>query len=378
MTNQLIIIGNGFDLACGLKSSYGDFFREYFKERLENDKKLSQRYFDASTEDEQLKLVLDKYLSPEAKKVSNFWFEWFYKNKKPNRIVGFESIENEYTWSDIETEIKNCVKLISENFNDYLWSSQVESQPIAEVVRKRKYTEESKIKDGRWITKTEFIDLLVKDLKQVELKFVEYLSNAIDKNNNYVIDSSRLLLDLCNVDNDVSHPIIENTQVLSFNYNNLYQTEGKLFEGHVTNIHGSLEKGDIIFGIDSFKDSTNDNYIFTKTYRLLQQENSNIPINTNLNLIKFFGHGLGEADYSYFQSIFDKLNLYKSDVKLIFYYYIYDNNKSYEIRKNNTDKVYKLINEYGQTLDNKEHGKNLLHKLNIEGRISLQELKVFL
>ena len=26
-TTQLLILGNGFDLHCGLKSSYGDFFR---------------------------------------------------------------------------------------------------------------------------------------------------------------------------------------------------------------------------------------------------------------------------------------------------------------------------------------------------------------
>lgn len=26
-TKQLIILGNGFDLACGLKSSYSDFFK---------------------------------------------------------------------------------------------------------------------------------------------------------------------------------------------------------------------------------------------------------------------------------------------------------------------------------------------------------------
>ena len=28
---QLIILGNGFDLACGLKSSYNDFFEQRFE-----------------------------------------------------------------------------------------------------------------------------------------------------------------------------------------------------------------------------------------------------------------------------------------------------------------------------------------------------------
>jgi hypothetical protein len=32
--NRLIIIGNGFDLAHGIKTSYHDFILDYLKERL--------------------------------------------------------------------------------------------------------------------------------------------------------------------------------------------------------------------------------------------------------------------------------------------------------------------------------------------------------
>jgi hypothetical protein len=32
--NRLIIIGNGFDLANGLKTSYPDFIRHYFKNAI--------------------------------------------------------------------------------------------------------------------------------------------------------------------------------------------------------------------------------------------------------------------------------------------------------------------------------------------------------
>jgi len=37
--------------------------------------------------------------------------------------------------------------------------------------------------------------------------------------------------------------------------------------------------------------------------------------------------------------------------------------------------VYKLINEYGETLSNKDQGKNLLHKLILEGRVEVKEYK---
>ena len=35
-------------------------------------------------------------------------------------------------------------------------------------------------------------------------------------------------------------------------------------------------------------------------------------------------------------------------------------------------KVTKLLSTYGSTPDNKDHGKNLMHKLLIEGRLSIK------
>lgn len=37
------------------------------------------------------------------------------------------------------------------------------------------------------------------------------------------------------------------------------------------------------------------------------------------------------------------------------------------------DRVVKLIKTYGNTLDNKDHGKNLLHKLKLENRILIKD-----
>lgn len=34
--NRLVLIGNGFDLAHGLETSYADFFYWYWKDRLSN------------------------------------------------------------------------------------------------------------------------------------------------------------------------------------------------------------------------------------------------------------------------------------------------------------------------------------------------------
>ena len=48
--------------------------------------------------------------------------------------------------------------------------------------------------------------------------------------------------------------------------------------------------------------------------------------------------------------------------------------KNHELIKT-IKRVYELINTYGNTFDNKDHGKNLLHKMLLEGRISFREIK---
>ena len=39
------------------------------------------------------------------------------------------------------------------------------------------------------------------------------------------------------------------------------------------------------------------------------------------------------------------------------------------------NKVINLLTAYGATLENRDHGKNLIHKLLLEGRLSVQEIK---
>ena len=62
---QLLIIGNGFDLACGLKSSYKDFFDNYLKSISSTDSKMywekyfqNMSYLNSSNDD------LDRYRNP--------------------------------------------------------------------------------------------------------------------------------------------------------------------------------------------------------------------------------------------------------------------------------------------------------------------------
>ncbi|WP_310648964.1 AbiH family protein [Leuconostoc citreum] len=217
--------------------------------------------------------------------------------------------------------------------------------------------------------------LLLKELKKFESAFSEYLDEQILSDTGYVLNAKKLYKIIAD------DPIIS-TQVLSFNYTPKISNDILIYR----NIHGSLKDKNIIFGIDA-SDNENgqgfDPYLvkFTKTSRILKLTNnsiSNIKEDWNsqyVDQITIYGHSLGEADYSYFQSIFDSVNLYQSFTKLIFAYSIYDSDKSEEIETTYETAVEKLMTRYGQSFTNQSHGRNLLHKLLLEGRIQIQLIK---
>ena len=94
-------------------------------------------------------------------------------------------------------------------------------------------------------------------------------------------------------------------------------------------------------------------------------------LDKNIKHIKFYGHSLASADCSYFQSIFDFYDIYNSDIDLTFYYSDFDGNQKHIM----INRVVNLIKIYGKTLNNKDHGKNLLHKLKLENRLLIKESK---
>ena len=164
--------------------------------------------------------------------------------------------------------------------------------------------------------------------------------------------------------------IVEN-YVLSFNYTQPFQFP------NLRNIHGNLKRRNIIFGIDYDKVNTffsNQPTQFTKSYRILENKiNSDIVIPSDINKILFYGHGLGEADYSYFQAIFDTVDLYHGNTQLVFFWNNFNDEDQYNIQ---VERVTNLIEKYGQTFSNKDHGRNLFTKLLLENRIIFEQINL--
>ncbi len=414
-TSQLLILGNGFDLHCGLKSSYKDFFQSTILDTI----------------GERFGLLQMKT------RVSGFWeallLEYYYN---------WSDID--YNWCDIETIIKDTILSIG-NHNKGIAFNALENvkrnedpndvikainDPIAKFLHQkcmRFYYSFDRIKLFSDIEAYSLlIDKILQELHKFERRFCKYIKDNIvnpnnekDINKQYIVNAMNLLKTLTGFTDlryDTIDDIIERREeayrkplsstmyqtdwreinvlsqefanlcsvnILSFNYTALFDILGVENPCLYNNVHGKLclnkcaencTDCNIIFGIDDTviqsQDENSGLYKFSKTYRKMLNANvetSILPKKDNQRIeIKFYGHSLNEADYSYFQSIFDYYNLYENNnVSLIFYY-----SKGYE----QTDKKYQLINTYGKTLSNKDQGKNLTHKLLLENRLKIVEI----
>jgi hypothetical protein len=229
---------------------------------------------------------------------------------------------------------------------------------------------------------------MLSNLDTLEGQFRSYLRRQYDESDSYLGKAVELLNDMVL---DECPPVAEapydksRTSVLSFNYTTPFAFENSAVEGaRVVNIHGNLD-GEIIFGVDGKECMGDPDALpFTKTYRVASM-GVNMPSRlyatatgrsdgSRTEVIKFFGHSLGEADYSYFQAFFDGVDLYGGDTRLVFYYRPWHGKDENELHAETVEAVTKLLVEYGGTLDNKDHGKNLMHKLLLEGRLEVKRL----
>lgn len=400
---QLLIIGNGFDLACGLKSSYKDFFDNYLKAISSTSSKMYwEQYFKNMSS---LKSNLGDYSWTDIEtqifiQLQNVEFiidnqllkNRFYENKdelvreielslnKSNSNLKLDSLlstfyllrkvfeyymqGNPFKLNTALTRMKDDLIKLENHFTNYLskeiQNANTKKDPKNEIATNI-YTENSYFIKSRIL----FATLLLFHMNINETPFfvptLEKLQEAADSN--FIINS-------LNVNLLSSYGNVEN-YVLSFNYTQPFQFP------NLRNIHGNLNDKNIIFGIDYDKVNTffsNQPTQFTKSYRILENKlNSNIVTPADINKILFYGHGLGEADYSYFQAIFDTVDLYHSNTQLVFFWNNFNEEDQYKIQ---VERVTNLIEKYGQTFSNKDHGRNLFTKLLLENRIIFKQISL--
>lgn len=438
----MVILGNGFDLACGLPTSYNDFFKhrfnhlnheysmieELFKPRISSAKAYFYEYkkeIDRLTVNTVSYNKLGKKLEAmilndidsfhnEIVKCSayliktklTFWDLFFY-------FLYYDRFENnDANWNNIESQIEDFLNLKNKQINLNITTGDPDRYLNMKVKIHDSYEEpffDNVIKDVKKeeIMKTliyhfikkktesyDIYEMLFDELVKFERGFSDYVSYIMKstkiKNSNTQTEYRDNLIEIIHKSKS------DDIYILNFNYtffksisqtndiNHYYKSfdikrKDRLFKISENNVHGQYHTS-TIFGIDQdVVNSEEKLYVFTKTYRKMRNQEDipsiEIPKPESISEIIFYGHSLSKADYSYFQSIFDYYDIYRSTIKLVFKYSNYDKHDlNGTVKAKYLDSVVKLIKFYGSKMMDNNHGNNLIHKLLLENRLSIEEV----
>jgi Bacteriophage abortive infection AbiH len=306
--NKLILIGNGFDLAHGLKTRYIDFILWYLNDVLQNLVKIG-KYSD---------ILLDLKFT-------------FGINARFNvQLTSTEQFNQLLTTNknDFEYDIKSSLlKVLLSRTSDLNWVD-IESEYYQYLINLYKQLEKYKFNNLDFIEKQ--VILLNEDFNFIKAKLQEYL-NSIESSN------IELIPDIVTHFNN-HFATVPNSQsflmFLNFNYTstiNNYLEEIKHQQYNVNFIHGKLndENNKMIFGygdeIDSYYqkiENVNRNtflenfksfgYLLTTNY----QDFSNFLENNQFELF-IFGHSCGLSD----RTMLNKIVMHKNCRNIKIFYF---------------------------------------------------------
>lgn len=348
---KILLIGNGFDLAHGLPTSYKDFLdfckmvRELYTYPIIDNEYNQKKLIDWNTDKTIKSKLLECYenrkncfedkITTQCKELDelydcikeNVWINYFLEREKS---IG----EN---WIDFESEISNVVQAI-ETLKSYIERDE-------DVL---------KIKDTKQKTIIYFLKIAKKSLQDVfNLKridgFIEDISIELDK----LIRSLEIYIcefvneiDIIKENDDIK--TITPDYVLSFNYSNTYERiYGQSKEVTYDYIHGkadienNVDTCNLVLGIDEYlEDDKNDKLEFIafkkfyqriykstdSTYMKWVEQIKKYPeVNHNLFI---FGHSLDKTDRDIL-----KLLICNDNVTTKIYYYRKNKNDKKELGK---------------------------------------------
>ena len=392
---QLIVIGNGFDLECDLPSKFEDFFSSRYDVivHAEEASSSAEQPWGAYLTSHGL-TVWDIILQTAHKE---YWYD--IERAIADWVAPLQAGEakEEQPPTPIQTVLADIKQFVEDGHH----SSGLSPSDFAAIKGEtsgiggaiRFILDNTEVATVAGWTDTDIYDYFFDELNRLESEFGTYLQKAVNADEDGYKDRCiKLLIDLI-MDERISEENFKPEEsFLSFNYTHpvsvlTYRKDGQPIP--MVNVHGSLGS-EMVFGIDGSERLNNPNALrFTKTYRLMALGNPDLGklvhgkgrglLAGATDMIKFYGHSLSDSDYSYFQAIFDTVALYDGDTTVVFYYRPWKQKDGTKVdeqvaRADMMDKVVRLLNSYGQTMENKAHGRNILHKLLIEGRLMVKLL----
>lgn len=373
LKNVKIVLGNGFDLHCGLHTKYSDYYCKnfgkysYIKKQLEIYKTDGHLNFDFSLKKNKNINTWDVFFAingpDDPRNSTNGWCEI-------EKMIYSSLITSETSHADIKELVTPSFSIINWNtiksnlLNNYLGTNH-NDRFIVEFIKKRAELINCTYQD--------FYRFLLVELKTFEKDFGifvynqfhnSYLENSNYKtrfffNNDYLIDAVSTIGELCDENNL--------TSIDSFNYSSI---NAQLLKEKFQNINGSCMNP--IFGIDTKFSPDDERYVFTKTARRIDSDmvDDTFEGKPFFENVVIYGHSLDDADYSYFFPLFDKLDLTDSTATgvLVFAYSVYDNSKKEQIESDFRKAMSKIIFEYAKSklISNPER---LLDSLSTQKRI---------
>ncbi|WP_274741382.1 hypothetical protein [Lactobacillus gasseri] len=311
------------------------------------------------------------------------------------------SNSDKFQWVDIEKMIFKTVTIVFKNKKEIFSNSEFPNdQARMKFINIVQYC----FKDNKDLS-TSMLD----SLKKFEKSFALYIKNLIYKSKDHYFKRSEKLLkyltssyneeivhlDVINfnysLDENIVNQMIHEKRFSNITFNSWTNIHGvaswndSYTRSQINKLHSNYKRlAPPIFGIDwhDISDTTNDidfndpRIIFTKSFRLIDNQVNNMrdkkhQFQKNINKIIFFGHSLGHADYSYFESLFDIYNIYDSNIELNFYYKKGSSDFLDRLSAQKTlEEIIKLLTSYGQTSTN-QHGENIVNKLLLEQRLNL-------
>lgn len=277
---NILVVGNGFDLAHGLPTKYGDFLGmiQRFKSIINEPNIMKAGYLDNI--EKPIYAFLDRFIFVEgALRVEfnrliedNFWIEYFLKNPMYQK-------EN---WIDFESEISKVIKQLNEDMyfdNVKRWQLDDEINDLANEYLKKiyyKYTSTLRsmviLTDGKSesVTFRQIRDRLYSDLNRLIRALEIYMTAYIEQME-------------CNLESpDINNICFDG--ILSFNYTDTYE---KLYDSKrlanydyihgKANIKNKIYTNNMVLGIDEYlpthrKDKDVDFISFKKFYQRIYKE----------------------------------------------------------------------------------------------------------
>lgn len=387
----LYLLGNGFDLACGLPSRYSDYFNNRFSvfPGFEKDKPTA------------VTVLEEELQTNDCHKIPSAWFFIFayYHDQNNGKCAS--------TWKDVESIIETFT--INENayinlsigmcadMFAYPRTPTGQEEHVAHLIW---LYERLRTNDQFQNTDVDVYKLFLKELKNFESDFQEYLATAVNENIPYRERADQLFKEITEAQTPIQEESfaigsVENYAsfssgrddhyVLSFNFTRPL-TNSPTF----ANIHGSLQDKNAFFGIGGTSQYTEDDDLpnavrFTKAERSLSLgvTGTNTDLDSvfralqspeeNLRVIKFFGLSLGDADYPYLKQFFDKSHITDTDSGvnsfLGFYY------TKGQARDELVHSINSLLQRYSSDTGHKPIG-GLMRELQNTGRLTIEELQV--